>query len=56
MSGLRMLKPKQKKVLIPHWRDDSAILKRIDSIKKKTKASYSDIMRKIVRDGLEANE
>jgi hypothetical protein len=52
-----MIEKKKAKIHIPHWRDDIDIRKRIDAVRKKNKnAAYADTMRKIVRDGLEANE
>ena len=50
------LKPKVPKVFIQGFRDDAAILKRVKAIMKKTGCNYTDAMRKVTRDGLEANE
>ena len=52
-----MIKQKKKPaVFIPHWRDEESILKRIKKLCKKHKATHTDVMKKLVRDGLEANE
>ena len=58
----KVIEKKKPLVHIPHWRDDQEILDRIDSMQEKNKnpkgkkAPYADVMRKVVRDGLEANE
>lgn len=52
-----MIEKKKALIHIPHWRDEKEIKERIDKVRKKNKnAPYADTMRKIVRDGLEANE
>ncbi len=52
-----MIEKKKAKVHIPHWRDEQEIKTRIEKVQKKNKnAPYADTMRKIVRDGLKANE
>ena len=52
-----MIEKKKPLVHIPHWRDDEKVLKDIKRIQKKNNnAPYADTMRKIVRDGIEANE
>ena len=52
-----MIKKKEPLVHIPHWRDKKEIKDRIkEDQKKNNSAAYADTMRKLVRDGLEANE
>lgn len=52
-----MIKKKKPLILIPHWRDEKDIKDRIEKVQKKNNnANYSDVMRKIVRDGLKENE
>ena len=53
----KVIKKKKPLVHIPHWRDDEKVLKDIKRIQKKNNnAPYADTMRKIVRDGIKANE
>ena len=52
----KFIKKKKALVFIPHWRDEESILKRIKKLKKRHGVTHSDVMRKLVRDGLEANE
>lgn len=50
-----MLKKREKKVLMPHWRDNESTLEKVKAIQDKTGANYTDVMRKVVKDGLKAN-
>ena len=49
------LKRREKKVLMPHWRDNESTLEKVKSLQDKTGANYTDVMRKVVKDGLKAN-